>query len=504
MFEPNFTKVVSSVRKNIGITQSVIELKLPTNENDINKIYSVGAKSTLTSFEPVGRELTFFGVVDFQAVYEKDGVLSLDYCAEFKDKFVAEEDIDGEVIVSSNVVDVNSSIVAGGIRVVAVVEVVVDVIESKDINVLSVVDCEGVHLSTEEITYSTYLGRAYEKFDVSEEIRIDQATNILMVTPSVCLTRVDPRENYIVVSGKINLDICYQEGVEFKDISTMNKELDFVWEVAFSGVEEDSIVQSLVGVVTNEIKITTTIEDGSAIMGVYIPVVYSGYVYKETKMQVIDDLYVEKNYLSVTCENFYSICSNNTITFKDNIGGTASVLDTSPFIDEVLGVCANNLILAGCKVVDEVLSVEGVANTTVIYYTKETNEITSVLVEMPFVVEQKVEGKDANIVSICLTNLSAKSKRGKEIEVSAEINIYADLYDAQKECVISNVVIGEEKPIEDCALSIYIAKPNQTIWDIAKETSTSQELILDQNPNIVLPIKAGDKLVIYKPAVVEF
>ena len=68
VFEPNFTKVVSSVRKNIGITQSVIELKLPTNENDINKIYSVGAKSTLTSFEPVGRELTFFGVVDFQAV----------------------------------------------------------------------------------------------------------------------------------------------------------------------------------------------------------------------------------------------------------------------------------------------------------------------------------------------------------------------------------------------------------------------------------------------------
>ena len=27
VFEPNFTKVVSSVRKNIGITQSVIELK---------------------------------------------------------------------------------------------------------------------------------------------------------------------------------------------------------------------------------------------------------------------------------------------------------------------------------------------------------------------------------------------------------------------------------------------------------------------------------------------
>ena len=40
VFEPKFTKVVGSVRKNIGITQSVVELKLPTNENDISKIYS--------------------------------------------------------------------------------------------------------------------------------------------------------------------------------------------------------------------------------------------------------------------------------------------------------------------------------------------------------------------------------------------------------------------------------------------------------------------------------
>ena len=38
VFEPNFTKVISSVRRNIGSTQSVVELKLPTNENDIAKI----------------------------------------------------------------------------------------------------------------------------------------------------------------------------------------------------------------------------------------------------------------------------------------------------------------------------------------------------------------------------------------------------------------------------------------------------------------------------------
>ncbi|MGN0961558.1 MAG: hypothetical protein ACI4PF_05110, partial [Christensenellales bacterium] len=95
VFEPNFTKVVSSVRKNVGITQSVIELKLPTNENNVNRIYSVGAKSTIVSSEANGKEVSFMGLVDFQAMYESDGVSAVDYSAEFKDKFEADRELLG-------------------------------------------------------------------------------------------------------------------------------------------------------------------------------------------------------------------------------------------------------------------------------------------------------------------------------------------------------------------------------------------------------------------------
>ena len=53
------------------------------------------------------------------------------------------------------------------------------------------------------------------------------------------------------------------------------------------------------------------------------------------------------------------------------------------------------------------------------------------------------------------------------------------------------------------SLFIYVVKPNQTIWDVAKDVSVSQELILEQNPQVELPIKAGDKLVIYKPNIMS-
>ena len=480
VFEPNFTKVISSVRKNIGITQSVIDLKLPTNENDISRVYSVGAKSSILNCNANGKEISFNGLVDFQAMYESNGVFAVDYSAEFKDTYQADNVIQGEVILTSNVIDVSSSVVAGGIRVVAIVEVAIDEIVSNETNVLTSAKGECVHTATKELCYSTYIGKAYEKFDVSGDLQIDNALNVLMVTPCVSLYEVTPRDNYLVVSGKLNLDMCYKTGEALSDIKTKYHCMDFSWEVALDGANSDSIVQSVVGLVSNEIKVSTMVEEGVANVNLYVPIIYSGHVFVENKLEIVDDVYLEKNYMSITCENFETISGDKSVCFKDNISGTASILETDK------------------------LFIEGVANSTVVYFTKETNDITSVQVEMPFSVEERVEGKNASVVTVCLENITARSKRGKEIEVSAELNVFTDMYSDKTVCAITDALLGDEKPNDDCSLYIYIVKPNQTMWDVAKDVNCSQELILEQNPDVELPIKAGDKLVIYRPNIMKF
>lgn len=504
VFEPNFTKVVSGVRKNIGITQSVIELKLPTNDEGATKVYSVGAKSTIVSTEVSGRDILIGGLVDFQAMYESMGVSAVDYTAEFKDRFESEEDIAGELVLSSNVVDINSSIVSDGIKVVAIVEISIDQIVTTELNVLTGVNGDDAHTSSRELTYSEYVGKAYEKFDVSGEFQIDRAINVLMVTPCVCVNSVEPNDNYMVVNGKINLDICYKTGEEKQDIATQFQSLDFSWEVALDGLKETSIVQSNISVLSSEIRVSTVIEDGVATLSFYAPIVYSGYVFNEKTIDVVDDIYLENNYMSITCENFETLVGSLPVRFKDNISGTASILDTSPFIDEILGVATNNLTLASSRVENGKLSVEGVVNSTVIYYTKETGDITSVVVEMPFSVEEKVEGQSSSVVTICLENISARSKRGKEIEVSAELNVYADMYQSSTLSAIVGVSVGDEKPKDDCSLFIYVVRPEQTLWDVAKDLGVSQELLIEQNPDIQLPLKGGEKLVVYRPTIYKF
>lgn len=504
VFEPNFTKVVSSSRKNIGITQSVIELKLPTNEDVIDAIYSVSAKSTIISNEVAGNDINFVGLVDFQAMFESAGITALDYSAEFKDKFVCDSEVLGEVVLSSNVVDVTSSIVSNGIRVVAIVETTIDNIVSKDINVLTSINSQDVNIQYKDVEFSTYIGKAYEKFDVTQEFDVKNATKILMVTPNACVTSVIPNENYMTVNGLLNVDVCYQTGDSNGDVTSDFQTFDFSWDIALTGITDTSVIQSEISIMFNEIKVTTMLEEGGANVNLYVPIAFAGYVFAKTNMSVIDDVYIKSNYLSITSETFDSIVGMPSLQFRDNISGTASIADTAPFIDEILGVCTNNIVLASSRVDNNKLSIEGVANATVVYLTKETNALTAVQVEMPFSVEQKVDGNMASVVTLCLSDVNARSKRGKEIEVSSNLSVYVDMYGMNTMQVISNITMGDEKPKDDCSLYIYIVKDNQTIWDIAKEMNVSEELILEQNPDVELPLRSGEKLVIYNPSLIGF
>lgn len=504
VFEPNFKKVKSSVRRHIGTTQSIVEVKLPTNDAELREIYSVGAKADIVSSEIGGKTINFIGLVDFQAIYQGGELSSLDYTAEFKDKFDVQEDLVGELIVSSSVVEVNSNIVNSDIRATAIVEVSIDIIETSEYNVLVDIDALGAYKSTKEINYSTYLGKAVEKFDVASDIDILGAKSIYMVIPCVRLNSVLPKDNYIEATGVLGLDICYSTSDELSGLKSTYREEPFTWELAYDGLEDSNHIATALSIISNEIKVTSTPTEDGMNVSMSVPVELRGFVFENNTLSVVDDVYLESNYLSITSEAMPSIVNFGVASFKDNIAGSAEVTENAPFIDEILSVSTNNIVLARNYIEEDRLVVEGVATATVVYYTKETSSATSLQIEMPFAVEEKVGAMESGIVTLCLSDISAKSRRGKEIEVSGELCVYADTYNYNESMVISSVTLGEEKAQDDCSLYIYIVKPNETIWDIAKEMNVSSELIMEQNPGLELPLEAGQKLVIYKSRVMEF
>ena len=504
LFEPNYKKVRSSIRRNIGTTQSVVEFKLPISDKDITDVYSVVASAAISSAEISGSVINFTGLVDFQAVYQAGIIMSGDYTAEFKDRYDAIEELSGELILTASVMQVSNSLVGGDIKVSATIEVYIDIIETREVSVLVSVESSGAYQSYKDITYSTYVGKAYEKLDISSTIDIKGAKSVFVVTPCIRLSSVEPKDNYVAVKGVAGIDICYQVGDALSELRSTYREMDFSWEVAYDGLNLDNVLESMLSVVYNEIKVSTVATEDGAEIDVNIPVMFNAYVFENVKLRIVDDIYLESNYLSVTSEVLPTITDFASATFKDNISGSAEINDAQAFIDEILAVCISNVVVARNYIDDGRLVVEGVAQVTVTYYTKETMSATALDIEMPFAVEQKVGGKSSSVVTLCIADISAKSRRGKEIDVSGELYVFADTYSIGDMVVVSSVTLGEEKVQDDCSLYIYIVKPNQTVWDIAKEMNVSPDVLLEQNPGVDSGISAGQKLVIYKSKVVDF
>ena len=143
------------------------------------------------------------------------------------------------------------------------------------------------------------------------------------------------------------------------------------------------------------------------------------------------------------------------------------------------------------------------ASFSLVYYSEDeegNNVLNSVLVEVPYslsVLASDVHEGDDIAVNLSFGDINVKSKKGKELDIIVGIRVNYDISRGFISAVATSVTYGDEKIMKDYALEIYVAKENQTLWDIAKELNISTDNLLAQNAELTLPISVGEKIVAY-------
>lgn len=510
-FEPNYEKLVTSYHKALTNTQAKVDVRLSTVDgSEVKSILCSSAKSHIINSELNGNTINYTGEVNFQIIYESalGDIYGLDYTAEFTDKYVNDMVEKIQVpIVESNVVDVEIDVLnPTTISASAIVETNIGGVTSENTQALTGVVGDNVFTSMETGTYYNYLGMLQEKYDLTQDVEIDNSiSKVLSVTPSVTLESVTPKTDFAVVAGNVFVDMCYLTNEEIPCVRSYTTSFDFNMEVALSGLQENDYILNNVYVNSTNIKVTTNIEQDKAIVNLVLPIVYSGYAFHGNTLDMVVDLYSTTNELNVVSNSVMSIVPSATLTNIEKING--SVLVENSFVDEILGNCCNYVSITSTFVEEDAVVVEGVASTTVLYFNKEESSKNSIIVEMPFSVRIKADGINDTytpIVNCVMSDVGLKSKRGQEIEVFAKLYFYIDVFGVNTSAVISEVSVGEEKMPSNCAIRIYIVKENETLWDVAKELGTSVEELMAQNPELELPLKAGDRVYMYYQKVMEF
>ena len=508
-FEPNYNKVVSSYRKRLGTTQAQIECKLPVNENtEINKVLCANAKAYIGGAESMSGEVSFNGFVNFQIIYDGTEPQGMDYTAEFKEKYQNSDITPNSVpIISCSVVNVNTGIVGAEVKVTAIVEIAVDIVDTMESNVLTEVDAADVFSKTDTLNYAMYMGDAKNRFEQNFDVEINERiSKVLGVCADVQLTNVTPKTEFAEIKGLLNVDISYLSGGENPTIKMMQKQVDFTQEVPLKEIAEDSYISSDINVVSGDIKVTTNLDENLSVINLDIPIVYNGYVFNPTSTTYVTDLFAINNYVNIDLESLAVMRKADSRAFQERFDASVTIDEEMPLIDEIVGVCDKNITVTSQTITGNTLNLEGINTVTVLYENRETNTTNSILIESPFSLSFNMEGLDGlePEVQMVMGDVYAKGRRGNEVEVNGDIYIYANFFGKDTEVVISSVKLGEERNQYMAPLMLYIVKPGETLWDIAKNLSVSPDLIVEQNPNLEFPLKGGEKVRVYRQRMINF
>ena len=198
------------------------------------------------------------------------------------------------------------------------------------------------------------------------------------------------------------------------------------------------------------------------------------------------------HHTTVERENVSLTALASTGFYKERIYGEADLPDCEN--GALVGVPAVTAFVAKA-VYDEDLNVEGIVTAEIIYSTK--GELHSVRAEVPYSISLIGDFTNKSVTRVSVIDVNVKIKNN-----TAEINLLLGFeiasYLDTSLSYISNVEIGEERPVNTSGLSMYVAKDGDTMWDVCKALTATPEQILSQNPTLTFPLKQCDKVIYFR------
>ena len=369
----------------------------------------------------------------------------------------------------------------------------------KNNNLKPVSASEDLHVKESDVEVNSYLGGGTHNSILNVEIKKDAKTNnILFCKCDGIVKSVVPSVDYFTVSGDVVLTTINVG--EDGQIKSQVQELSFSEEIEGKGVTKDSIIQSKF-IVQKDAVITKN--DESGVFNIEIPFGLNSAIYGQEKVNCVVDAYSTTREINLTTESFEQNEFFSTKYIEEQVIANFSLSDNMNKIEKILATIPVNISVVNTYTKNGEIVVEGVASFSLVYYSEDeegNNVLNSVLVEVPYslsVLASDVHEGDEIAVNLSFGDINVKSKKGKELDIIVGIRVNYDISRGFVSAVATSVTYGDEKIMKDYALEIYVAKENQTLWDIAKELNISTDNLLAQNAELTLPISVGEKIVAY-------
>lgn len=313
-----------------------------------------------------------------------------------------------------------------------------------------------------------------------------------------------PEMGQVRVKGELAVFVLYEGDDEGDAVQWLEYTLPFNGEVECGGCTEDMIPDIEVSVMHRTIEVKPDADGEERVLLADLVLELDMKLYKEEELLVVEDVYtpVKECIPQGREEELESLLVRNAS--KCRVAERIQVKETQ---GKILQLCHSQgqVKIDKTKIVENGIQVEGIVHMKVLYIIgNDSMPFYSMEAMIPFTHVAEARG----ITPECTYSLKAELEQlsttmadSNQLEVKAAISLNALVKQPRKWQVIEKV---EEKPLDMekiqamPGITVYVAKPKDTMWDIAKRFYTTVDEICRVNELPGEELKTGQPLLLVK------
>lgn len=490
-------------------TQTSMEeiIKIPDYKPNMRSVLLIDGEVNTLAKEVEGNTINLGGEIDYKIYYIADGgyldcaVVSLpfDYSLEASN---VEGDIEYLVKAALEHVDyriTNSRKV--NIRSIMKIEGII----IKKFNFPLLVDVknmDNIQKLQDKISITKSFVKSKEKITIDGSIAIDEQDESSLKVIDTALKFVDVKStkspNGVLITGKVLINTLYSEDTEEKkEYKNSEHSVDFSQFIEKSGVENIHSYFYSPKVRCENIDFSVDRETLEISLNYNLLIETDIRFYENVKIENIQDLYSPEIKSSIEKDviRTYSLLESyhDTLDIYDEF-----LLSTEMPVQQILIVNSKAMVNSNKKSGNEI-SIEGVVKFQCIV--SEIDVIEKFEKEIPFTYKMD-SGSPESELSDFEVNISKMdtSLKGNTVEINGELSIEGNLFKKiQLNLVkaINRIEVEQEDLGEFYAIVAHYKQPKETLWEIAKNNSTTVAKILEDNN-----IASEDNVTDYMPLVI--
>ncbi len=457
---------------------------------EVETVLTAHASVTLLSAEAVGGEVRYTGRVLFSLVYEsgEKKVCRAEKGVEFSAKVAAEGSAPALVPkVKLQTENISVRREGASVFVTALLGADVALYGEKNLEYLTDGDLVCKRESFPMLTAHLCGGTA----EADDEFETDFVGDILLHAETVNLSDVHCETGALVLEGEVNLGILAFKGENA--LVSFERLVPFRVEIPCEAAEAGRSAEGRVCVSEIALHADSDEEQGKCKIAAELTLSAEGCVYEETEIDGIADAFSATHEVALTYAEAECAGVGEAIKLTERVSGKAALSSAVDFSDVFQAV---TLQRAEANLADgEEKRLEGVAMATLLVLGTDGTH-RGVELSLPFSLPVQAEGECT--VSVLACGMSARQRQEGEVEAEATLKIVLTPKRKWRVTPVAAVAEGAPLVLPDCAVSVYIPRAGDGLWELSKSLKKSPEEVSASNPDIEFPIKKGQRVIIYR------